>query len=418
MKSARYTLGLLLVVYVVNHIDRQVMYILAESVKIDLALSDLQLGMLTGGGVAVFYTLAGFPIARIADRGNRRNIIVVALLIWSAMTVASGLARNFGQLLFARIGVGVGEAGCTPPAHSIISDTFPPERRATALSVYALGVPIGTLFGLAAGGYLAEELGWKIAFIVVGVPGVLLALIVKLTLKEPHRGRFDAGADIAQESLKKTIKFILALPSMRHVLIATSMQTLFLAGVGAFHAAYLQRVHQLPLSEVGIKLGLIAGVAGGISVYGGGWLADRLGQRDLRWHFWIPAIGVVASLPFSYVAYSTNNVDLCLAMIAVASLLNHAYSGLSHAITQGLVKPGMRAVMSASALFMMNIVGVGMGPILVGALSDYYGARPEGSELLGIQSAMITLIIFIAYSVLHYLLGARTYARDLEAKSA
>lgn len=419
MRSPRYTLGLLLVIYVVNHIDRQVMYILAEDVKKDLLLTDTQLGFLIGGGFAIFYTFAGLPIARLADRSNRSTIIAVALLVWSAMTVASGLARNFGQLLAARIGVGVGEAGCTPPAHSLISDTFPPERRASALSFYQLGVPFGTLFGLAAGGYLAEELGWKMAFFVVGAPGVLLALVTKWTLQEPERGHFDVGVDLAQEPIARTFGFIGGLPSLRHVLIGSASQTLFLAGVGAFHAVFLQRVHGYSVSEAGLRLGLIAGIAGGVSVYGAGWLADRLGARDLRWHFWLPAIGAIASVPFSIVAYSTASPALCIAMIAAATLLNHMYSGLGHAIMQGLVKPRMRAVMSAFALFAMNIVGFGFGPVLVGQLSDrLVGGDAAFFGFSGIQAALLILIVFVAWAVVHYVLGARTYVRDLEAKNA
>jgi predicted MFS family arabinose efflux permease len=412
MKSARYTLGLLLVIYVVNHIDRQVMYILAEDVKRDLVLSDTQLGFLIGGGFAIFYTFAGLPIARLADRSNRSNIIAIALLVWSAMTVASGLSRNFFQLLAARIGVGVGEAGCTPPAHSMISDAIPPERRASALSLYQLGVPIGTLFGLAAGGYLAEGLGWQMAFFVVGAPGVLLALLAKLTLEEPPRGQFDAGGDVEMESIGDTFGFMMRMPAMRHVLMGSATQTLFLAGVGAFHPSFLQRVHGLSVSETGLRLGLIAGIAGGISVFGAGWLADRLAQNDRRWIWWIPAIGALLSLPFSYVAYSTDDAGLAVAMIAAATLLNHTYSGLTHAIMQGLVRPRMRAVMSAFALFVMNLVGFGLGPILVGQLSDRFGGGGE------IRNALLVLIVFVAWASVHYVLGARSYLRDLEAKDA
>jgi len=408
MKSARYTLGLLLVIYVVNHIDRQVMTILAESIRVDLDLSDTQLGLLMGGGFAIFYTFAGIPIARFADRSNRSNIIAAALVIWSAMTVASGLARNFGQLMAARIGVGIGEAGCTPPAHSIISDSFPPERRATALSTYQLGVPIGTLFGLVAGGYLAEGLGWQTAFFVVGLPGVILAIVAKFTLTEPLRGRFDRGVADEVEPLGKTIRFMASMPSMRHVLIGSSVQTLFLFGVGTFHAVFLQRVHGLSISETGLRLGLIAGITGGISVFGAGWLADRLRNRDIRWVWWIPALGAVISLPFSYFAYSTESTSLAVGMIAAATFFNHAYSGVTHAIVQGLVRPRMRATMSAIALFAMNLVGGGLGPVAIGQLSDRFGLR----------SAMLLLIVFVAWASVHYVIGARTYARDLEAKNA
>lgn len=406
MKSARYTLGLLLVIYIVNHIDRQIMMILAPPVQEALELSDTQLGLLLGGAFAIFYTFAGIPIARFADRSNRSNIIAAALVIWSAMTVASGLARNFTQLLAARVGVGVGEAGCTPPAHSMISDSFPLEQRATALSVYQLGVPIGTLFGLAAGGFLAEGLGWQMSFFVVGVPGLLLAVLVKLTLDEPIRGRFDVGASKEIEPLGTTLGFIAKLPSMRHVLIGSAVQTLFLYGVGSFHALFLVRVHGLSLSETGVRLGLIAGVAGGVSVVFAGWLGDRLSGLDLRWYWWICAIGAVLSLPFSYVAYTTESTSLAVAMIATATLLNHTYSGVTHAIMQGLVKPRMRATMSAIALFVMNLVGGGLGPIVVGQLSDRFGLR----------AALSMLIVFVAWASVHYLIGARSYVRDLEAK--
>jgi len=406
MKSARYTLGLLLVIYVVNHIDRQIMNILAPPVQEALDLSDFQLGLLLGGAFAIFYTLAGIPIARFADRSNRSNIIAAALVIWSAMTIASGLARNFLQLMAARVGVGIGEAGCTPPAHSMISDSFPLKQRATALSIYQLGVPIGTLFGLAAGGYLAEGLGWQTSFFIVGVPGLLLAILVKLTLAEPIRGHFDPGASKEIEPLGSTLGFILKLPSMRHVLIASSVQTLFLFGAGGFHALFLVRIHGLSLSETGVRLGLIAGVAGGVSVFFAGWLGDRLAGLDLRWYWWICAIGAVLSLPFSYVAYTTESTSLAIGMITAATLLNHTYSGVTHAIMQGLVRPRMRATMSAIALFVMNLVGGGLGPIVVGQLSDHFGLR----------AALSMLIVFVAWASVHYVLGARSYVRDLEAK--
>jgi predicted MFS family arabinose efflux permease len=412
MKGSRYTLGLLLVIYVMNHIDRQVMNILVEPVKADLGISDGQVGWLIGGAFALFYTFAGFPIARIADRGNRRNIIALALLAWSVMTVASGLARNFFQLLAARIGVSVGEAGCTPPAHSILSDAFPPEQRATAISIYSLGVPIGTLFGLAFGGYLADELGWQAAFFAVGAPGVLLAVLARFTMKEPPRGRFDQGADTNLPSLPEFLRFIARQPSIRHMLAGSAVQTLFLAGAGTFHGSFLIRVHDFSLTEAGLALGLIAGLAGGAAVMIAGALADRLGKRDLRWHWWIPTLGALISIPFSVTAYLVDDGRIAVALIAVATLGNHMYSGLGHAVLQGLVKPRMRAMTSATALFVMNLVGFGIGPVLLGALSDAFGGGTE------VRLALIVLVGFLAWASLHYLLGARTYLHDLEAKKS
>lgn len=412
MKSPAYSLGLLLVIYILNTVDRQVMNILVEPVKQDLSLSDGQIGWLVGLSFALFYTFAGFPIARLADHSNRRNIITVALLVWSAMTVLCGFAKSFPQLLAARIGVGIGEAGCTPPAHSMISDTFPPARRASAISIYSLGVPLGTLFGLAFGGILADRLGWKAAFWVVGAPGVLLAFVAWKTLHEPVRGAFDAQGDRAIEPVGDTLRFIAKLPAIRHMLAGSAVQTLFLAGVGAFHSSYLVRVHGLSLTQAGLWLGLIAGVAGGFAVWLSGFLGDRLGRIDLRWYFWLPAVGGLASIPFSILGYTASDATWAIVWIAVATLGNHQYSALGHAVLQGLVKPRMRAVMSATALFAMNFVGFGLGPVVMGELSDFLGG---GAEL---RKAMIALIFCVAWAAIHYLLGARTYLRDLAAKDA
>jgi predicted MFS family arabinose efflux permease len=408
---ARYALGVLLCAYVVNHIDRQVMYILMEPVAEELSLSDTQMGWLVGLAFAAFYTVAGVPIARLADRSNRRNIIALALLVWSGMTVASGLARNYVQLLAARIGVGVGEAGCTPPAHSLISDYFPPHRRATAISIYQVGVPIGTLFGLGMGGYLADELGWRLAFYVVGVPGLVLALVVRFTLREPLRGQSDPGADAEMESLGSVLRFMSKLPSLRHMLLGTAYQTLALAAVGAWHAIFLSRVHGMSLTEAGLWLGGIAG-ASSVPVFLGGWLGDRMSQRDPRWYMWLPAIGAVVSLPFSVLAYLADEKLVALALIGCATVGNHIYSAIGHAVMQSLVKPRMRAMMSAIALFAMNIVGYGVGPSLAGWLSDLMG----GGD--GIRYALIAMVCFLILAAVHYVLGARTFARDLRAKNA
>ncbi|MEZ4281161.1 MAG: MFS transporter [Myxococcota bacterium] len=411
MKAPAYSLSLLLLIYVINGIDRQIMNILVEPVKDDFGISDGQIGWLIGGSFALFYTVAGFPIARLADRGNRRNIIAISLLAWSAMTVLCGLAKTYPQLLLARIGVGVGEAGCTPPAHSMISDTFPPERRASAITIYSLGVPLGILIGMAFGGYLADELGWQTAFFVVGAPGLLLSLVTWLTLEEPKRGAFDVTGDRAIEPVGVALRFMAKVPAIRHMLAGCAVQTLVLAGFGAFHSSYLVRVHHLSVAEAGLRLGLVAGVAGGIAVYLSGVLADRLGRRDVRWHWWLPAYGNLLSLPFSYMAYTATDPTSAVLWIAVATLGNHQYSGLGHAVLQGLVKPRMRAVMSATALFAMNAVGFGIGPVVVGELSDAFGG---GTEL---RKALLSLLVFMFWAAGHFLLGARTYRQDLEEKN-
>jgi predicted MFS family arabinose efflux permease len=407
-----YALSLLLVIYAVNHIDRQVMYILGEPVRLELGLSDGQMGWILGGGFALFYAFMGIPIGRLADRSNRRNLIAIALALWSAFTIASGRASSFVQLMGARIGVGIGEAGCTPPAHSMVSDLVPPERRASALSFYALGVPLGTLFGLAAGGYLADTLGWRWAFYLVGAPGLVLALIVRLTLREPRRGAMEPGVDAGEQSLGSVFRFIGGMPSVVHSLLGNSIQTLPLAAAAAFNPAYFQRVHGLSTAETGMYLGLVAGLVGGASVFASGRISDALSRRDERWIFWLPLGGALVSIPFSALAYLTDDWRLAVAAIAGATVFNHLYSALGHAQVQSLVKPRMRAIMSAIALFGMNIVGFGVGPLAVGYLSDTFGGGDA------IRNALLVLVLAcMPWACLHYGLAARTYRNDLLRRS-
>jgi len=410
-RRVRHALWLLLLIYAVNHIDRQVMYILVEPVRRDLGLNDWQMGWIVGGGFALFYTFMGIPIGRIADRSNRRNLIALALTLWSAFTMASGLARGFWQLMAARIGVGVGEAGCTPPAHSMISDLLPPERRASGLAFYQLGVPIGTLFGLSAGGVLADALDWRTAFFVVGAPGLLLAAVAWRYLPEPARGATEAQVDTSGQSLGDVLRFLGTVPSLRHSVIGNALQTLPLAAFASFNAAYLQRVHGLSLSEIGLSLGLIAGLVGGSSVYLSGRISDRLSKRDLRWVFWLPMWGALASVPFSALCYLASAPALAIAGIALATAFNHLYSALGHAQVQSLAKPGMRGTLSALMLFACNLVGFGLGPVLVGGLSDALGG---GDQL---RWALLILAGCMPWAAVHYALAARTYAKDLEAKS-
>jgi len=410
-RQVRHAIWLLLLIYAVNHIDRQVMYILVEPVRTDLQLSDWQMGWIVGGGFALFYTFMGLPIGRIADRTNRRNLITLALTLWSAFTMASGLARGFWQLMATRIGVGVGEAGCTPPAHSMISDLLPPERRASGLAFYQLGVPIGTLFGLSAGGFLADALDWRMAFFVVGAPGLLLAAVAWRFLPEPARGGTETQADTSAQSFGDVMRFLGKVPSLRHSLIGNALQTLPLAAFASFNAAYLQRVFGLSLSEIGLALGLIAGLVGGSSVYLSGRISDRLSVRDRRWVFWLPMWGALASIPFSVLCYLADGAALAIGGIALATAFNHLYSALGHAQIQSLAKPGMRATLSALMLFAANLVGFGLGPVLVGGLSEALGG---GDQL---RWALLILVAGMPWAAIHYALGARTYLRDLEAKN-
>ena len=275
-KAAYYALGILTIVYSINFIDRQLLSILQESIKADLMLSDAQLGLLTGFAFAVFYTFAGLPIASLADRSNRRNIVAISLTIWSGMTAISGLAQNYWQLLAARVGVGIGEAGGSPPSHSMISDIFPPEKRASAIGFYSTGISIGILFGFLFGGWLNEFFGWRVAFFVVGVPGVLLALVLYLTVPEPIRGLAENKASTGDNpSMMTVFKVLLSRRSFLFMALGAAMNAFAGYSTANWVASFMIRTHQMPTGELGTWLALIIGVGGAIGVFGSGVIADK-----------------------------------------------------------------------------------------------------------------------------------------------
>ncbi|MBJ21500.1 MAG: MFS transporter [bacterium] len=406
-RRAQWSLAMLVVVNVMSQLDRQIMSVLVEPIRKDLQLSDTEIGVLVGIAFAFFYTLAGLPIARIADRGNRRNLIAVALTLWSLMTAACGLARSYVELFAARVGVGVGEAGCAPPAQSILSDTFPLSRRGRALATYQLGVPIGLLLGLSGGGYLADVLHWRTVFFVVGLPGIAVAIVTRFVLREPPRAR---GEDV--EPVGVVLGYLWALRSMRHHILASSLHTLTLAATATFNFPFLVRVHGFSSTEAGITIGLLTGVAGGLGTYLGGWLGDRHAPRDPRWRIWTLAIGALASVPFSLVGYLTEHVSLSVAALTFGVFGSYMYAGAGHAVAQSLVKPRMRAMTAAVMLFSMNLFGYGLGPALAGGISDALGG--EGA----LRHALAAMNLVLLWAALHYGLAARSYRADLEAQHA
>ena len=409
----RYALALLLVVYIVNFIDRSILAILLEDVRAEFDLSDTQLGFLSGIAFALFYAVMGIPIARWADRGTRKTIISIAVFTWSLMTAFTGFAQNFAMLLAARIGVGVGEAGCSPPAHSLISDYFPLERRATMLSIYSLGIPIGAGIGYLAGGWLTQWFDWRTAFIVVGLPGVVLALIVQLTLKEPTRGAYDEAsiAPSQGEPLGKVLRFMFSMASFRHMAIGAALHAFYGYGAQAFIAAFFIRSHHLSTGEIGSWLAAIGFTGGVIGVYLGGYLGDRLSGRDRRWYMWVPAIATVMSIPFAFGVYLWPEGRMALLLLFPANLLGGLYLGPTFAMTQTLVPAHMRAMASAILLFIINIIGLGLGPQFVGMVSDWL-APTYGTESLR-YALLIVVVAFSAWSIIHYTLAARTLRDDL-----
>lgn len=369
----RLMLFTLLVVYVFNFLDRQIVNILAEPIRRDLGMSDTEVGLMTGLAFAVFYTLLGLPIARYADKPgtDRGRLIAIALATWSVMTAVCGLAQNFVQLLLARIGVGVGEAGCTPAAHSLIADRVPPERRPGAMAFYALGIPIGSLLGMLIGGQLADTLGWRKAFMVVGLPGVLLALVVTLLVKD--RGRV-VRADHAQaqgEGLFAASAELLRSPAYLTLLAAASASSFLSYGKGTWTTIFFQRSHGLTPGEVGFWFGIGGGIAGIFGTWLGGWLADRYGRINRRHVVTAPAIGMALAVPLAISAYFATDWRIGLLLLLLPTVLNSLYYGPVYSSAQGLVPLRHRATASALLLFGQNLIGLGLGPLFFGMLSDW-----------------------------------------------
>lgn len=406
-----YALGVLVVVYTFNFIDRQILSILLEPIKQDLGLSDSALGMLTGFAFALFYATLGIPIARFADRSNRRNLIAWALAIWSAMTAVSGLAQNFWHLLLARIGVGVGEAGCSPPAHSMLADYFPTENRATALGIYSLGIPFGILFGFIAGGWLNEFFGWRVAFFIVGVPGLLLAILVRFTLREPPRGMAEGRvADEEQPTIMETFRFLWSKRSFRHMAVGGGLTAFVGYGVITWVPSFLIRSYGMSTGDVGTYLGLILGIPGGIGIALGGYLADRYGSRDTRWYLWIVSVALIASTPLFFGVYLSSTAFASLMFLILPILLGNFYQATTFSQTQGLVSLRMRSVSAAVLLFILNMIGLGAGPQAVGILSDIL--QPSyGDESL--RYALLTLSTVHIWAAYHYYQAGKSLKDDL-----
>ncbi len=413
--SARnYALVLLTIVYSFNFIDRQLLAILQESIKLELNLSDSQLGLLTGFAFAVFYVTAGIPIARWADRANRRNIVAFSVGLWSLMTALSGAVQNYTQLLIARIGVGVGEAGGSPPSHSIISDIFPATQRASAISFYSMGVNFGILFGFLFGGWLDQYFGWRVAFVVVGVPGIFLALIVRFTLKEPMRGLAEKR-QVSDESIPfmQVVSLLWSRVSFRHIAFAAALNAFAGYSTSSWTASFMIRSHSMSTGELGTYLALILGLAGAIGVFGGGLLADRLAHQDKRWYMWLPALTGLVCVPFMVAVYLVDNPYTALMLSIIPGILFNVYLGNAIATTHGLVGLRMRATASAILFLILNIIGLGLGPWTIGILSDYFSTS-LGTESLR-QAMLYVLPPVMFWSTCHFYMAARTLRRDLEA---
>jgi MFS family permease len=389
-RYAWYVLGILVLVYSFNWMDRYVLVILLEPIKHDLHLSDTALGMLSGLAFASVYSVAGLFIARWADIGVRRSIIALGLTVWSVMTAASGLAANILQLTAARFGVALGESACSPPASSLISDYFPPHRRATAFAIYGAGISLGMGLGLVVGGWANEFYGWRVAFMVAGIPGLVLALVVRLTVREPVRGRVEqSGVDMNVYSVRDTIRLIL---SRRSFLAFAVSLGLFSFSGNAFEnwtPVYLMRVYHMGTGTIGTWTGLIEGIGGMIGTLGGGLLADRLGRRDVRWYLWMPALTGGAMVPSMFLFLHTYQSTMFV-FYFITIVCGGSYMAPMVAITQRVMPVHMRAVSTALLYLLLNLIGPGLGPVVAGIFNDMFAATygPEAVRL----SLTLTLV--------------------------
>lgn len=444
-----YALTMLLIVYTLNFVDRQIVAILGEDIKEALQLDDGQFGLLGGLAFALFYTVLGIPIARLAERGNRVRIISVALAVWSGFTALCGVASNFVQILLFRVGVGVGEAGCTPPAHSLISDYVPPEKRASALALYSMGVPIGTFAGFALGAVIADTFGWRAAFFAVGLPGVALALITWFTLREPRMLGLAKLAPSHGAKFSDALKELASKPSYWCAVFAVTVVSFIGYGHAYFLPAYLARTHGMELQERGLGMAVMVLIAGVLGTWLGGRLADRAAQRDTRAYMSLPAIAFILGAPFfvagmlvpagehTIAGVTIGSGYVALLLLALPTALNSIWYGPVYAAIQGLAKPHTRATAVAVMFFILNLVGLGLGPTIVGMLSDMFAAQHFGAadgaafkaacpprspdaacQLAQAEGLKLSLLWSATVGVLalvFFALGRRTIREDLEA---
>ncbi len=383
-------LGLLLATYTFNFIDRTIIATIGQAIKVDLKLTDTQLGLLGGLYFALLYTLLGIPIARLAERWNRVSIISVSLVVWSGFTALCGAATSFAQLALFRFGVGVGEAGCSPPSHSLISDYYEPKKRATALSIYSFGIPLGTMFGAVAGGWLAQEFSWRVAFVIVGLPGIILALIVKLVIKEPPRGYSEIkerpleAEDVVVEPAKPAFslatefselwavfKILFFKWPVLNMVLGVTIASFGSYGSGAFVPSYFVRAFGLGLAQVGLITGLIGGFSAGIGTLVGGFLSDWAGKRSVKWYAWVPAIGLIICTPIYILAYLQTDWKATAMILLVPGIFHYVYLAPTFAVVQNSVEPRRRATATALLFFFLNLIALGGGPVFTGWLIDH-----------------------------------------------
>ncbi len=405
-----WTTFLLSAVSLFNYMDRYGISILVEPIKADLQLSDTQLGLLTGFAFSLTYGLFGIPLGRLADTGHRVRLLAVCLAIWSAATAAMGAANNFIQLAITRVFVGIGEAGGTPSSNSLIGDYYPPETRARGLSLFTFGGTIGSTVGLALIGIIADQFGWRTAFVFMGVPGVVLAVVLLMTVREPPRGRFQAVEQAPNVHWWDGVKAVLNRMTMRHMIAGYAISAFGSLGIGAWQAAFFIRVHGLTLTEIGTALGVLVGLAAVAGTLIGAVVGPMMVKRDRRWELWWPATAYMICIPLYVVAFMTDHLWTAYAMIGIASITVYTCVGLLMSGVQSVLPADARAIGIALIMFAGGLFGAGIGPLLVGFLSDYWSAT-YGVD--GLRYAIVVGIGFIFWGVLHFFFASKYYLDDL-----
>ena len=416
---ANYVLGALTLCYVLNTVDRsQILAASLQAIKKEFAASDFQMGVLTGIPFALFYSFMGIPIAAWADRSSRRNVLALAVASWSAMTAIFGMAVNYAMLFVARVGTAVGEAGGSPPSHSLISDYFPKSRRGTAFSIYALGVPLGSSLGAALGGWGNQNLGWRMTFILAGVPGVVIALLLWFTVKEPPRGLSDGVSRVAAEraavpGMFEVLRTLWQRRSFRHLTLAAALHSVVWYASSAFNNAFLQRSHQMSVAEAGYWIAVLSAI-GGFGTFLGGFAADRLSSRfnDRRWYLFVPGVATLLCVPFQFIAYLSPDRAVVLPSFVGLMFMAAVFFGPSFAMTQALATLRMRSVATSLLLFIQTLIGNGLGPSVTGLISDLLAPSSQQNSL---RYALVIIGVVNIWAAVHYLLSSRTVRQDLEA---
>jgi predicted MFS family arabinose efflux permease len=420
----RTALLLLTLVYIFNFVDRQVLNILAQAIKVDLSLSDTQLGLVTGLAFALFYSLLGLPLARYAERGDRPGLIAVALTVWSGFTIACGFAGSFLHLLLFRLGVGVGEAGGVPPSHSLITEFTPKARRAVALAIFSTGLPLGSFIGLGFGGILGDAFGWRMTFILAGAPGLLIALAVRFLIREPRRAVPAAQRPRPTESLWASLGVILKIPTFRFTAAGGALQAVAIYGAGSFLAPFFLRAHgpevaamaaQIGLKGtgfLGLAFGLTVGLAGAVGAFAGGWLSDRFSGDSIKSYLTVPAIASILSIPVFLFVFKSPSVAPALVALGLGNALLNIYLGPMHATCQTVVTPRHRATVSAFVLVIVNLVGLGVGPPAVGIISDYARTSMGLADHDALRLAVMIISAVPLGAAVCFWLGRRTIDAD------